>query len=110
MKLHEVLGSQSQTFGQAEKCRKDLAVTFEKRRHLFGEKLVTFRPDAEGATVVVESQSSLQTTVVSELILGDIYFWGQLMAGVLLGSIPVALVYSFFVEYYVTGLTGSVKG
>ena len=40
----------------------------------------------------------------------DIYFWGQLMAGALLGSIPVALVYSFFVEYYVTGLTGSVKG
>jgi multiple sugar transport system permease protein len=48
--------------------------------------------------------------VVSELIRGDIYFWGQLMAGALLGSVPVALVYSFFVEYYVTGLTGSVKG
>jgi multiple sugar transport system permease protein len=48
--------------------------------------------------------------VVSELIRGDIYFWGQLMAGALLGSIPVALVYSFFVEYYVAGLTGSVKG
>src|SRR5206468_3297930 len=46
----------------------------------------------------------------SALIRGDIYFWGQLMAGALLGSIPVALVYSFFVEYYVTGLTGSVKG
>jgi multiple sugar transport system permease protein len=48
--------------------------------------------------------------VVSELIRGDIFFWGQLMAGALLGSIPVAIVYSFFVEYYVTGLTGSVKG
>jgi multiple sugar transport system permease protein len=48
--------------------------------------------------------------VVSELIRGDIYFWGQLMAGALLGSVPVALIYSFFVEYYVTGLTGSVKG
>ncbi len=48
--------------------------------------------------------------VVSELIRGDIYFWGQLMAGALLGSVPVALVYSFFVEYYVAGLTGSVKG
>jgi multiple sugar transport system permease protein len=47
---------------------------------------------------------------MSELIRGDIYFWGQLMAGALLGSVPVALVYSFFVEYYVTGLTGSVKG
>ena len=37
-------------------------------------------------------------------------YWGPLMAGALLGSIPVALVYSFFVEHYVTGLTGSVKG
>jgi ABC-type maltose transport system permease subunit len=35
----------------------------------------------------------------------------QLMAGALLGSIPVALIYSFFVKYYVAGLTaGAVKG
>jgi multiple sugar transport system permease protein len=32
------------------------------------------------------------------------------MAGALLGSIPVALRYSFFVEHYVAGLTGAVKG
>jgi multiple sugar transport system permease protein len=32
------------------------------------------------------------------------------MAGALLGSIPVAVAYSFFVEHYVAGLTGSVKG
>jgi len=48
--------------------------------------------------------------VVSELIRGDIYFWGQLMAGALLGSVPIACIYSFFVEYYVSGLVGSVKG
>src|SRR4030095_8704118 len=48
--------------------------------------------------------------VVAELIPGDISFLCQLMAGALLGSVPVALVYSFVVEYYVTGLTGSVKG
>ena len=47
---------------------------------------------------------------VTELIRGDIFFWGQLMAAALLGSIPVAIIYSFFVEYYVAGLTGSVKG
>ncbi|MFQ5828144.1 MAG: carbohydrate ABC transporter permease [Candidatus Methylomirabilia bacterium] len=55
-------------------------------------------------------QKTVPVGVVSELIRGDIYFWGQLMAGALLGSVPVALVYSFFVEYYVAGLTGSVKG
>ena len=37
-------------------------------------------------------------------------YWGQLRAGALLGSIPVAFVYSFFVEHYVSGITGSVKG
>jgi multiple sugar transport system permease protein len=49
--------------------------------------------------------------VTSELIRGDVFFWGSLMAGALLGSVPVALIYSFFVEYFVAGLTaGAVKG
>ena len=49
--------------------------------------------------------------VTSELIHGDDFFWGQLMAGALLGSIPVALLYSFFVDYFVAGMTaGAVKG
>jgi multiple sugar transport system permease protein len=49
--------------------------------------------------------------VTSELIRGDSFFWGELMAGALLGSIPVAVIYSFFVEYFVAGLTaGAVKG
>src|SRR5438874_8380852 len=49
--------------------------------------------------------------VISELIAGDQYFWAELMAGALLGSIPVAIIYSFFVEYFVAGLTaGAVKG
>ena len=72
----------------------------ERFSHLFS--FLIFLSSPERKTVPVG--------VVSELIRGDIYFWGQLMAGALLGSIPVALVYSFFVEYYVTGLTGSVKG
>src|SRR2546428_13000107 len=48
--------------------------------------------------------------VVSEMIRGDIYFLGQLMAGALPGSIPGAPLLSLFLENYVTGLTGSVKG
>jgi multiple sugar transport system permease protein len=55
-------------------------------------------------------QKTVSVGVNSELIRGDVFFWGQLMAGALLGSIPVAFIYSFFVEYYVAGLTGSVKG
>ncbi len=48
--------------------------------------------------------------VTSELIKGDVFFWGALMAGALFGSVPVAIVYSFFVEHYVSGMTGAVKG
>jgi multiple sugar transport system permease protein len=55
-------------------------------------------------------QKTVPVGVVSELVRGDVFYWGSLMAGALLGSIPVAIVYSFFVEHYVAGLTGSVKG
>jgi multiple sugar transport system permease protein len=58
------------------------------------------------------SSSEVKTVpvgVVTELVEGDVYHWGSLMAGALLGSLPVALLYSFFVEYYVSGMTGAVK-
>lgn len=58
------------------------------------------------------SSSEMKTVpvgVVTELVEGDVYHWGPLMAGALLGSLPVAFVYSFFVEHYVSGMTGSVK-
>lgn len=58
------------------------------------------------------SSSEVKTVpvgIVTELVDGDVYHWGALMAGALLGSLPVALVYSFFVEYYVSGMTGAVK-
>ncbi|WP_175544878.1 carbohydrate ABC transporter permease [Variovorax sp. OV329] len=62
---------------------------------------LTFISSSENKTVPVG--------VVTELVEGDVYHWGPLMAGALMGSLPVAFVYSFFVEYYVSGLTGSVK-
>ncbi|MEY2686948.1 MAG: hypothetical protein RL375_1146 [Pseudomonadota bacterium] len=58
------------------------------------------------------SSSEMKTVpvgVVTELVEGDVYHWGPLMAGALLGSLPVAFIYSFFVEHYVSGMTGSVK-
>ena len=47
--------------------------------------------------------------IVTELIEGDVYRWGSLMAGALFGSLPVAILYSFFVEHYVASMTGAVK-
>jgi multiple sugar transport system permease protein len=58
------------------------------------------------------SSSEMKTVpvgVITELVEGDVYHWGALMAGALLGSLPVAILYSFFVEYYVSGMTGAVK-
>jgi multiple sugar transport system permease protein len=62
---------------------------------------LTFISSSEHKTVPV--------AVLSELVEGDVYHWGALMAGALLGSIPVALIYSFFVEHYVSSMTGAVK-
>jgi multiple sugar transport system permease protein len=56
-------------------------------------------------------QKTLPLGVVATLVNFDAYPWGSLMAGALLGSIPIAIIYSFFVENYATGLTaGAVKG
>ncbi len=62
---------------------------------------LTFISSSENKTV--------PTAVLSELVTGDVYHWGALMAGALLGSVPVALVYSFFVDHYVASMTGAVK-
>ena len=49
--------------------------------------------------------------VTNDLIRGDIYYWGSLMAGAVLGSLPIVAIYVFFLDYYVSGLTaGAVKG
>jgi multiple sugar transport system permease protein len=47
--------------------------------------------------------------VLTELVRGDVYEWGALMAGALVGSLPVVILYSFFVEHYVSSMTGAVK-
>ena len=54
-------------------------------------------------------KKTVPVAVLTELVTGDVYQWGSLMAGALLGSVPVALFYSLFVEYYVSSLTGAVK-
>jgi multiple sugar transport system permease protein len=48
--------------------------------------------------------------VVTELVRGDVFYWGSLMAGALIASVPVIIIYSFFTEYFVSGLTaGAMK-
>jgi len=60
------------------------------------------------------SQSANKTAVVgvtADLIRGDIYYWGSLMAGAIVASVPIVAIYVVFLDYYVSGLTaGAVKG
>jgi len=62
---------------------------------------LTFIQSSENKTVPVG--------VLTELVRSDVYEWGALMAGALLGSLPVVILYSFFVEHYVSSMTGAVK-
>ena len=55
-------------------------------------------------------QLTASVGVTSELIRGDIYYWGSLMAGAVLASVPIVIHYVFFLDYYVSGLTaGAIK-
>jgi multiple sugar transport system permease protein len=60
------------------------------------------------------STTNLKTVtagVVVNLIRGDVFFWGSLMAGALVASLPVVLLFSLFLDHYVSGLTaGAIKG
>ena len=62
---------------------------------------LTFLSSADKKTVPV--------AIVSEFTDGDIFRWGSLMAGALIGSLPLVILYSFFVEHYVSSMTGAVK-
>src|SRR5437867_10964524 len=55
-------------------------------------------------------QKTIPIGVFTEPVRGHAFYWGPLMAGALLRSIPVALLYSFFLEHYLTPLTPAVQG
>lgn len=55
------------------------------------------------------SQKTVPVAIVNEFVDGDIYRWGSLMAGALAGSLPLVILYAFFVEHYVAAMTGAVK-
>lgn len=61
------------------------------------------------AFIQSSENKTVPVAILTELVSGDVYNWGALMAGSLMGSLPVAIFYSFFVDYYVSSLTGAVK-
>ena len=55
------------------------------------------------------SQKTVPVAIVTAFTDGDQYRWGSLMAGALVGSLPLVVLYAFFVEHYVSAMTGAVK-
>lgn len=57
------------------------------------------------------SEQVLNVGIPAALIRGDVYFWGELMAAILLAGVPVAILYNFFLDYFVEGITGgAIRG
>lgn len=54
-------------------------------------------------------QKTVPVAIVTSFTDGDAYRWGSIMAGALLGSLPLVILYAFFVEHYVSAMTGAVK-
>ena len=51
------------------------------------------------------AQKTVSVDVPTDLIRGDVYYWGALMAGALVATIPVAFLYSLFLDRFISGLT-----
>jgi multiple sugar transport system permease protein len=63
------------------------------------------------AFLVSSDQMVLTVGIVSDLIRGDTFAWGKIMAGALMAAAPPLLVYAFLMDYYIAGLTaGATKG
>jgi multiple sugar transport system permease protein len=63
------------------------------------------------AFTTTTDQLVLSVGIVTTLIKGDVFNWGQIMAGTLLGAAPPLLIYAFLMDYYIAGLTsGATKG
>ncbi len=51
-------------------------------------------------------QKPITLGVATDLIRGDIFYWGEIMAGALIASIPVAIAYNLFLDRFIAGITG----
>jgi multiple sugar transport system permease protein len=64
-----------------------------------------------GLTFITRLSSyTVSVGVPTFLVRGDVYFWGSMMAACLIASVPIAIIYNFFVDRFVVGFTvGAVK-
>jgi multiple sugar transport system permease protein len=63
------------------------------------------------AYLYTSSQMTLTVGIVSDLIRGDVFQWGKIMAGCVMAAAPPIIIYAFLMDYYIAGLTaGATKG
>ena len=56
--------------------------------------------------ISASAQKPITLGVATDLVRGDIYYWGELMAGALIASVPVAIAYNLFLDRFIAGITG----
>jgi multiple sugar transport system permease protein len=60
--------------------------------------------------VSASANKTISYGVTTDLIRGDVFYWGSLMSGALIGALPVAIVYAFSLDHFIHGLTaGALK-
>jgi multiple sugar transport system permease protein len=60
--------------------------------------------------VSASANKTISYGVTTDLVRGDVFYWGSLMSGALIGALPVAIVYAFSLDHFIHGLTaGALK-
>ena len=60
--------------------------------------------------VSASANKTISYGVTTDLIRGDVFYWGSLMSGALIGAVPVAVIYAFSLDHFIHGLTaGALK-
>jgi len=72
---------------------------------------LSFQEYVYGLTFISSTVNrTLPVGITVDMVRGDVYFWGPLMAAAVLGSIPVVIVYALSLDYFISGMTtGAVK-
>jgi multiple sugar transport system permease protein len=77
---------------------------------IFAFTLVTQEFVYDVTFITASSRYTVSVGVPTFLVRGDVYFWGSMMAACLIASVPIAIIYNFFVDRFVAGFTvGAVK-
>jgi len=72
---------------------------------------LSFQEYVYGLTFISSTvKRTLPVGITVDMVRGDVYFWGPLMASAIIGSIPVVILYALSLDRFISGMTtGAVK-